>query len=188
MSQVLREAYQLRLGFFVVQRFMKNSLVLNMHGSLSAKMSHQNDAMSHQNDAMSHHFWENVTSLLRKCRIKVKHCHITLAFLGIFGTRRVYLGGQGEIPSDQKRFVIQNAYLAKPEFSALSWLMASGGEVGERTLVYWKSRFHLQVICLNWYFNSQTTDSNSVIICFGYSPYEIHVETILITTHDAYEK
>ena len=55
MSQVLREAYQLRLGFFVVQRFMKNSLVLNMQGSLSAEMSHQNDAMSH-------HFWENVTS------------------------------------------------------------------------------------------------------------------------------
>ena len=46
MSQVLREAYQLRLGFFVVQRFMKNSLVLNMQGSLSAEMSHQNDAMS----------------------------------------------------------------------------------------------------------------------------------------------
>ena len=33
----------------------KNSLVLNMQGSLSAEMSHQNDAMSH-------HFWENVTS------------------------------------------------------------------------------------------------------------------------------
>ena len=47
MSQVLREAYQLRLGFFVVQRFMKNSLVLNMQGSLSAEMSHQSDAMSH---------------------------------------------------------------------------------------------------------------------------------------------
>ena len=69
MSQVLREAYQLRLGFFVVQRFTKNSLALNMHGSLSAEMSHQNaemshqnDEMSHQNDAMSHHFWENVTS------------------------------------------------------------------------------------------------------------------------------
>ena len=43
------------LGFFVVQRFTKNSLVLNMHGSLSAEMSHQNDTTSH-------HFWENVTS------------------------------------------------------------------------------------------------------------------------------
>lgn len=56
MSQVLREAYQMPLGFFVVQRFMKNSLVLNMHGSLSAEMSHQNDAMSHQSETLSHHF------------------------------------------------------------------------------------------------------------------------------------
>ena len=66
MSQVLREAYQLRLGFFVVQRFTKNSLVLNKQGSLSAEMSHQNDALSH-------HFriW------CPKCHIKVKQCHIT---------------------------------------------------------------------------------------------------------------
>ena len=66
MSQVLREAYQLRLGFFVVQRFTKNSLVLNMQGSLSAEMSHQSEAMSH-------HFriW------CPKCHIKVMQCHIT---------------------------------------------------------------------------------------------------------------
>ena len=95
MSQVLREAYQLRLGFFVVQRFMKNSLVLNMQGSLSAEMSHQSDAMSHHFWKNVTSKWSNVTSLLRKCHIKVKHCHITLTFLGIFGTRRVYLGVSG---------------------------------------------------------------------------------------------
>ena len=95
MSPVLREAYQLRLGFFVVQRFMKNSLVLNMQGSLSAEMSHQSDAMSHHFWKNVTSKWSNVTSLLRKCHIKVKHCHITLTFLGIFGTRRVYLGVSG---------------------------------------------------------------------------------------------
>lgn len=149
MSQVLREAYQLRLGFFVVQRFMKNSLVLNMQGSLSAEMSHQSDAMSHHFWKNVTSKWSNVTSLLRKCHIKVKHCHITLTFLGIFGTRRVYLGGQGEISSDQKHFVIQNAYLAKPEFSVLKWLMASGGGKREKTLVYWKSLLQAQVFYLN---------------------------------------
>ena len=120
MSQVLREAYQLRLGFFVVQRFMKNSLVLNMQGSLSAEMSHQSEAMSHHFDIFGY-FWHPK---------------------GVFGV-------QGEIPSDQKHFVIQNAYLAKPEFSVLRWLMASGGGKGERTLVYWKSLLQVQVICLN---------------------------------------
>ena len=71
-----------------------------MHGSLSAEMSHQNDAMSHHFDIFGH-FWHPK---------------------GVFG------GFRGELPSDQKRFVIQNAYLAKPEFSVLRWLMASGGE------------------------------------------------------------
>ena len=60
-----------------------------------------------------------------QCHIKVKHCHITLTFLAPEGG---IWGFQVEIPSDQKHFVIQNAYLAKPEFSVLRWLMASGGE------------------------------------------------------------
>ena len=181
MSQVLREAYQLRLGFFVVQRFTKNSLVLNMHGSLSAEMSHQSDAMSH-------HFWKNVTSkwsnvtsllrkchikvkqchitfeygvqnvtskwsnvtsLLRKCHIKVKHCHITLTFLGIFGTRRVYLGVSGGDSLWPEAFCHTKCVSGEAGIQCFKWLMASGGGKGERTLVYWKSRFHLQVICLN---------------------------------------
>lgn len=65
--------------------------------------------MSHQSETLSHHF-------------------------DIFGyfwhPKGVFGGFRGEIPSDQKHFVIQNAYLAKPEFSVLRWLMASGGEGG----------------------------------------------------------
>ena len=164
MSQVLREAYQLRLGFFVVQRFMKNSLVLNMQGSLSAEMSHQSDAMSHhfwknvtskwsnvtslsnmvskmshQSEAMSHHFWENVTS---KWNIVTSLWHFWV-FLAPEGC---IWGFQGEIPSDQKHFVIQNAYLAKPEFSALSdwWLRE-----GRRGKEYWFIRNH-DCIC-KWF-------------------------------------
>ena len=120
MSQVLREAYQLRLGFFVVQRFMKNSLVLNMQGSLSAEMSHQSDAMSH-------HFWKNVTS---KWNIVTSLWHFWV-FLAPEGC---IWGFQGEIPSDQKHFVIQNAYLAKPEFSVLRWWWLREGRRGKE---YW---------------------------------------------------
>ena len=81
-----------------------------------------------------------------QCAIKVMQCHITFEKMShqsetlshhfdIFGyfwhPKGVFGGFQGECPSDQKHFVIQNAYLAKPEFSVLRWLMASGGEVGE---------------------------------------------------------
>ena len=149
MSQVLREAYQLRLGFFVVQRFTKNSLVLNMHGSLSAEMSHQSDAMSHHFWKNVTSKWSNVTSLLRKCHIKVKHCHITLTFLGIFGTRRVYLGVSGGDSLWPEAFCHTKCVSGEAGIQCFKWLMASGGGKGERTLVYWKSRFHLQVICLN---------------------------------------
>ena len=149
MSQVLREAYQLRLGFFVVQRFMKNSLVLNMQGSLSAEMSHQSDAMSHHFWKNVTSKWSNVTSLLRKCHIKVKHCHITLTFLGIFGTRRVYLGVSGGDSLWPEAFCHTKCVSGEAGIQCFKWLMASGGGKGERTLVYWKSRLHLQVICLN---------------------------------------
>ena len=149
MSQVLREAYQLRLGFFVVQRFMKNSLVLNMQGSLSAEMSHQSDAMSHHFWKNVTSKWSNVTSLLRKCHIKVKHCHITLTFLGIFGTRRVYLGVSGGDSLWPEAFCHTKCVSGEAGIQCFKWLMASGGGKGERTLVYWKSRFLLQVICLN---------------------------------------
>ena len=74
------------------------------------KMSHQSETLSHHFDIFGY-FWHPK---------------------GVFG------GFQGEIPSDQKHFVIQNAYLAKPKFSVLRWLTASGGE-GERTSVYCKS-------------------------------------------------
>ena len=149
MSQVLREAYQLRLGFFVVQRFMKNSLVLNMQGSLSAEMSHQSDAMSHHFWKNVTSKWSNVTSLLRKCHIKVKHCHITLTFWGIFGTRRVYLGVSGGDSLWPEAFCHTKCVSGEAGIQCFKWLMASGGGKGERTLVYWKTRFHLQVICLN---------------------------------------
>ena len=71
-----------------------------------------------------------------KCHIKVMQCHITFEKMShqsetlshhfdIFGyfwhPKGVFGGFQGEIPSDQKHFVIQNAYLAKPEFSVLSY-------------------------------------------------------------------
>ena len=163
MSQVLREAYQLRLGFFVVQRFMKNSLVLNMQGSLSAEMSHHfwKNVTSKWNNVTSllrkchikvkHcHItfeygvqnvtskWSNVTSLLRKCHIKVKHCHITLTFLGIFGTRRVYLGVSGGDSLWPEAFCHTKCVSGEAGIQCFKWLMAAGAGKGGRTLGYCK--------------------------------------------------
>ena len=97
--------------------------------------------MSHQCDALSHHFYKNVTSMWNIVT-SLWHFGVFFVHLGCI------LGVSGAFSPDQKHFVIQNAYLAKPEFSVLRWMVASGGEA-ERILVYWKSRLHLQVICLN---------------------------------------
>lgn len=110
--------------------------------SIVTSLSNMVSKMSHQSDAMSHHFWENVTS---KWNIVTSLWHFWV-FLAPEGC---IWGVQGETPSDQKHFVIQNAYLAKPEFSVLRWLMASGSGKGERTLVYWKSLLQVQVFYLN---------------------------------------
>lgn len=78
--------------------------------------------------------WCNVTSLLEKCHIKVKHCHITLTFLGIFGTRRVYLGGSGEDSLWPEAFCDTKCVSGEAGIQCFKWLMASGGEVGNKRI------------------------------------------------------